>query len=92
MGHGAGMAGQSMPQCETDNSSPVSERAKSILGSSTRRPNARDEIRELQAIYALRINQLDALSRALPNEVPFVADEGLRALLARERGAIVYFS
>lgn len=45
------------------------------------RATAQDAIRNRISEYRLAINQLEALSRALPNELPLPADEILRELV-----------
>ena len=45
------------------------------------RATSQDAIRDRLSEYRLAINQLEALSRALPNELPLPADEILRSLV-----------
>ena len=45
------------------------------------RATAQDAIRDRLNEYRLAINQLEALSRSLPNELPLPADEILRVLV-----------
>lgn len=60
----------------------------------TRRRTAWDALRNLVEAAKLRSNQLEALQRALPQELPLAADEALIRLFDRERQLIqtgVYF-
>lgn len=46
-----------------------------------RRPTAQEELDGLISSFRLKVNQLEALRRALPLELPLPADEALRDLI-----------
>jgi hypothetical protein len=58
--------------------------ASGTIGGCVKEPyrvTAQDAIQQRLSELRLQINQLEALSRALPRELPYVADEALRSLV-----------